>query len=162
MLDMLRIGVLSDTHLIKITEDFKIMMKKVFGSVHMLIHAGDMTGLEVYDYLCNWELKAVRGNMDDSHLKTILPEKRVEEIMGKRIGIIHGRGAPIGIEHMVYDEFKDVDAIIFGHSHFPLHTKKGNTFLFNPGTYKSSFMYTGTAGIMEIDNEIRFRHIEVK
>ncbi|MBA4391557.1 MAG: hypothetical protein C0399_11570, partial [Syntrophus sp. (in: bacteria)] len=75
----------------------------------MIFHAGDMTAIEVYDYLSGWKLKSVQGNMDEFNIKSILPDKRVEVIEGKRIGIMHGRGSPNGIENLVLKEFQDVD-----------------------------------------------------
>jgi len=158
----MKIGILSDTHLTNITEDFKETMKRVFDGVDMIIHAGDMTGISVFNYLSNWELKAVRGNMDDFDLHSMLPEKRIENIMGKNIGIIHGKGPPGGIENVVLREFQHVDLIIFGHSHIPLETKKGGVLLFNPGSYRRSNSYRGTVGIMEITDNITLRHIEVE
>jgi len=160
---MLRIGVLSDTHLGKMSRESKQKIRDLFRDVTVLIHAGDMTSMEVYTYLNNWDCKAVLGNMDDAELKPLLPDKRVEEIGGKKIGIIHGRGAPHGIENVVYKEFQDVDMIIFGHSHIPLLTRKENVILFNPGAFKSSYSYPGSAGIIEIsDNEIHCQHITIQ
>jgi hypothetical protein len=157
----MKIGILSDTHLANITEVFSTSMKTVFGDVDMIIHAGDMTGIAVYYYLSHWELKAVRGNMDDYELRGLLPEKRIEEIAGRRIGIIHGRGSPQGIEDVVLQEFQGVDVVIFGHSHVPLEVKRGNVLLFNPGSFRGTYSHRGTVGIMEIDEMITFRHIEV-
>ena len=154
----MRIGILSDTHLSRLTEDFKNVVGRLFDGVDMIVHAGDMTSLEVYDYLSNWELRAVRGNMDDTSLRSILPEKRVEEISGKKVGIVHGKGPPFGIENIVFNEFKDVDVIIFGHSHVPLCKVRNNVFLFNPGSYKT----TSTMGMLEIGRDIALKHVEIK
>jgi uncharacterized protein len=159
---MFKLGILSDTHLDKITDHFKSVIRETFADVDMIVHAGDMTCLEVYDYLSNWELKAVRGNMDNYGLSSVLPDKRVEEIQGKRIGIMHGRGAPDMIEDVVFKEFDDIDVIIFGHSHTPKYIKKEGVILFNPGAYKSAPNQPGTAGIMEIGKELNFRHIKIR
>jgi len=43
--------------------------------VDIIIHAGDMVSRAIYDYLCNWDLRAVKGNMDDFDLDNILREK---------------------------------------------------------------------------------------
>jgi putative phosphoesterase len=94
----MKIGILSDTHLAGITEDFKKTIKRVFDGVDMIIHAGDITGISVFNYLSNWELKAVRGNMDDFDLCNLLPEKRIENIMGKNVGIIHGKARPAALK----------------------------------------------------------------
>jgi uncharacterized protein len=158
----MKIGVLSDTHLTGITEDFKETIKRVFEGVDMVIHAGDITGISVFNYLANWELKAVRGNMDDFDLYNLLPEKRIENIMGKKIGIIHGKGPPNGIENVVLREFQNVDLIIFGHSHIPLEKTKAGVLLFNPGSYRRNYSYRGTVGIIEITDNIALRHIEIE
>jgi uncharacterized protein len=159
---MVKIGILSDTHLDRATDSFKSAIKTIFSDVDIIIHAGDMIGMGVYEYLSNWELKAVRGNMDNHDLRSILPDKRIEEIHGKKIGIIHGKGPPYFVETFVSNEFDGVDAIIFGHSHVPCHVKKGNIVMFNPGSFRKPFTPPGTAGIMEIsDNEIMFRLLEV-
>ena len=158
----MKIGILSDTHLVNITDDFKETLERTFKDVDVIIHAGDMTGVSIFDYLSNWELKAVRGNMDDFDLYNVLPEKRIENFMGKSIGIIHGNGSPRGIEDRVLGEFRNVDVIIFGHSHVPLEIKKNGVLLFNPGSYRRSYSYRGTVGIMEIANDITLRHVQVE
>jgi putative phosphoesterase len=158
----MKIGILSDTHLTNITDDFKKTMEKTLKGVDAIIHAGDMTGVSIFDYLSNWELKAVRGNMDDFDLYNVLPEKRIESFMGKSVGIIHGSGSPMGIEDRVLGEFQDVDVIIFGHSHIPLEIKKKGILLFNPGSYRGSYSYRGTVGIMEIADGITLRHVHVE
>ncbi|MCX8111433.1 MAG: YfcE family phosphodiesterase [Syntrophorhabdaceae bacterium] len=154
---MLKIGVLSDTHLHKVTLDFRNLMEEVFKDIDMLFHAGDMVDPTVYEYLSNWNIKAVKGNMDEHHLSLIIPTKRVEVIEGKKIGLIHGWGSPNGLEDKVMAEFDNVDIIIFGHSHVPLIVTKGKTTLFNPGSFRD----TKTAGIIEIGDEISFRHIKL-
>ncbi|MDR2018204.1 MAG: YfcE family phosphodiesterase [Syntrophobacterales bacterium] len=158
---MIRIGILSDTHITSINDDFKRILKNIFRDVDMIFHAGDMTSMVVYDYLSTWDLKAVRGNMDDFTLRTILPDKRIEEIEGIKIGIIHGRGGPDGIEELVLSEFQDVDAVVFGHSHVPLNIVKKGIHLFNPGSLKGRYSYPGSAGILELDGEVRFKHLSV-
>ncbi len=155
---MIKIGVISDTHLSRSTDEFKLTLAKHFADVEMVIHAGDMTGLPVHDFLTNWDLRAVAGNMDDYDLSAKLPEKRIEEIEGWRIGITHGRGSPFWLEQFVLGKFEDVDIIIFGHSHIPLSAKRGNVHLINPGSYKSS----RTMGILELgDDVLSFNLIEL-
>ncbi len=159
---MIKVGILSDTHLDKVTDSFKSAFKTIFSDADIIIHAGDMTSVEMYEYLCNWEIKAVRGNMDCDELRAILPEKRIEVIGGKKIGIIHGSGGPHRLEYFVFDQFRGVDAIIFGHSHVPFHAKRRDTVMFNPGSFRKPYNPPATVGIMEIGEEIRFKHIEVK
>lgn len=159
---MIRIGVLSDTHLKYPTDDLKRFVEKSFGNVEMIVHAGDMTSVEVYDFLNTFNLKAVRGNMDEMDLKSVLPEKLTFEVGGLRFGLIHGQGAPYGIEEIVLKEFENVDVIIFGHSHIPKVSKKGSVYLFNPGSFRKPYTPPGTAGVCKIDEGgITFDHIVV-
>lgn len=159
---MVKLGIISDTHLGIISDEFSNSIKSVFKDVDVIIHSGDMTSLSVYDYLSFWDIRAVRGNMDEPELKHILPEKRVEEIEGKRIGVIHGRGSPYGLSDLVFKEFQHVDIIIFGHSHIPFYEKKGDVEMFNPGAYKAGYGQPGTVGIIEIGNTVRFRHVKIR
>ena len=159
---MLKIGVISDTHLDRVSDETKNIIERVFRDVDMIIHSGDMTSRAVYDYLSNWDLKAVKGNMDDFGLRDILPEKRVEEIGGKSIGIMHGRGSPFGLSDLVFNELQDVDIIVFGHSHVPFHKRKGNVEMFNPGAFMGSPGQAGTVGLIEIGDTLTFRHIELR
>ncbi len=154
------IGVISDTHLTYTSEYFNRRMRELFGKVDLLIHAGDITGIEVYKFLSdNWDIRAVRGNMDDSELYNVLPEKRIENVMGKKIGVIHGKGSPYGIENRVLPEFNDVDLIIFGHSHIPLNKTMNGVVLFNPGSYGKSRSGHGSVGMIEIGDAIACRHV---
>jgi uncharacterized protein len=158
---MVRIGVISDTHITKVTDDFQRVMDRLFKSVDHLIHAGDIISPEVYEYLCQWNLFAVRGNMDDSRLWDILPRTRIETIEGKRIGIVHGAGSWHHVESFVLTQFHDVDLIVFGHSHMPLYKKEGTTEVFNPGALMRPVSQQKTVGILEIEDEIACRHIPV-
>lgn len=158
---MIRIGVISDTHLTKPTDDFRRMMEHRFSGVDYLIHAGDIIGPDMYQYLCLWDLLAVRGNMDDRDLWDVLPKMRTEIIGGKRIGIVHGAGSWYAIENFVLTQFDDVDLIVFGHSHIPVYRKEKTTELFNPGALKRPLSQQKTVGLIEIEDRIVCRHIPV-
>ena len=162
MYGVTRIGVLSDTHLTTVTQEFKSIVSSLFRDVEIIIHAGDIVTREVYDYLCNWDVRAVRGNMDGFDLAALLPRKRVEAIEGRRIGIIHGKGPPYGVEQLVLSEFTDVDVIVFGHSHAPTCSERGGIFLFNPGAMKNPASGRSSVGMLEIGKEIRFKHLPVE
>jgi hypothetical protein len=156
-----KIGVLSDSHLGRVTEEFRTILQTVFRDVDLIIHAGDMVSRTVYDYLCNWDLRGVMGNMDDFDLEGVLPKKRIEVIEGRRIGVMHGRGAPYSAEQIVVAEFANVDLIVFGHSHVPVYKRKGDLILFNPGALSNPATGRKTVGIIEIGAEIECRHVEV-
>ncbi|MGD0233029.1 MAG: metallophosphoesterase family protein [Syntrophorhabdales bacterium] len=159
---MTKVGVLSDTHLTALTREFKSMVSTLFRDVEIIIHAGDIVTREVYGYLCNWDVRAVLGNMDSFDLAGLLPNKRVEVIEGRRIGIIHGKGPPYCVEQLVISEFTDVDLIVFGHSHVATCSERGGVLLFNPGAVKNPASGTPTVGIIEIGEKMRFKHLPVK
>ncbi len=159
---MTRVGVLSDSHLTKVTEEFRSIVSTLFRDVDMIIHAGDITSKEVYAYLCNWDVRAVRGNMDDLDLAGLLPTRRIELLEGRRIGIVHGKGPPYAVEQLAVSSFTDVDIIIFGHSHVPVSSIRGGVALFNPGALRNPSSGVRTVGLIELGKEMKFMHIPVK
>ena len=157
----MKIAVISDTHLTHVTEAFRQHMKDFFSDAEIMLHAGDITSSNVFDYLSNWDFRAVRGNMDDYDLRAALPERRIENIAGRRIGLVHGWGSASGLEDRVLNSFPDVDIIIFGHSHVPLNITKRGVILFNPGSYRGGYAGAGSVGIIEVSDELTFHHITV-
>lgn len=155
----MKIAVISDTHLTHPTENFRRHMREFFADAEIVLHAGDMTSSSVLDFLSSWDVRAVRGNMDDHDLWAALPEQRIETIAGRRIGLMHGWGSAAGLEDRVLDSFSDVDIIVFGHSHNPLKATKRGVALFNPGSYRGGYGGKGSIGIIEIAKDVTFRHI---
>ena len=65
----------------------------------------------------------------------MLPAVRVVELGGVRIGMVHDAGPGTGRLARMRFRFKDADAVIFGHSHLPLHEADADGFqIFNPGS----------------------------
>ena len=77
---------------------------------------------------------AVLGNVDERALSKRLPERRVVEIAGARIGMVHDAGPAGGRLARMRAAFPDADAVVFGHSHIPLHERDGGFQIFNPGS----------------------------
>jgi putative phosphoesterase len=145
----MRIGVLSDTHVTSFAE-IPVRILVTLAKVDLIVHTGDFVAKGVLDGLKRLgEIKAVRGNMDSEELKRVLPEKEFLEMEGKRIGIIHGWGAPYGIEDRVGKIFEGVDVVIFGHSHQSKNEVKDGILFFNPGQARNSF------GILIIGKEVK-------
>jgi len=145
----MRIAVLADTHVNKLGQLSKKIIDAL-STVDLIIHAGDFTDVQLLEELKQLgEVKAVRGNMDSTDLKNILPVKEIVEIENKRIGITHGSGAPRGIEERVRKIFESdrIDIIVYGHSHQSQNKVIDGILLFNPGEATDSF------GILTIDGE---------
>lgn len=101
---------------------------------------------------------AVYGNRDSDQLKLSLPEKKILELEGFRIGILHGHGDKGTTLDRLPDFFRDeaLDCIIFGHSHIPFNKRIGSTLYFNPGspTVKKRQRYP-SVGIIILDEDIK-------
>jgi putative phosphoesterase len=82
-----------------------------------------------------------------------LPHKRILEVAGVRIGLIHGWGPPAGLVERLRREFAatPVDCLVFGHSHTPLCRHEHGVLLFNPGsaTDRRQMPYC-SVGLLEI------------
>ncbi len=156
---MTRIGVISDTHMRSPSRELCALVEEggVFADADMILHAGDIVQLNVLDALAPKEVVAVCGNMDFGDVPRQLPQKRVVEVEGKRIGLIHGWGFGGDLEKRILPEFEDVDSIVYGHTHRPANRVLGGVLMFNPGSFGSG----RTVGILEVGDSIRGGIIEL-
>lgn len=151
----MRIGVLSDTHLKGVNSQLIGIYRDYFSDVDMILHAGDLVSLEVVDFLNQKPLHLVQGNMDNLDIKERFPRKKIIEVKGFRLGLIHGWGAPFGLEKRIRTEFDDVHAIIYGHSHRPANHIDEGVIFFNPGTATGlSTTGSNSIGILRIEETI--------
>lgn len=135
----MRIGVLSDTHIPARAKQLPAALFRILDGVDLLLHAGDLTEQAVIDELQNLApVEAVAGNMDPFPLAARLSRKKVLELSGYRIGLIHG---DLGGERQktplrAFEAFADdnVDCIVFGHTHQPYCREESGVLLFNPGS----------------------------
>jgi putative phosphoesterase len=93
-----------------------------------------------------------------AELRERLPEARVVNAGGARIAIVHDAGPSKGRLERMRARFPDADAVVFGHSHIPLHEERDGFQIFNPGSpterRRSPFH---TMGIATVENgAIRF------
>ncbi|PLX94035.1 MAG: hypothetical protein C0621_06270 [Desulfuromonas sp.] len=158
---MIRIGVLSDTHLMR-WEDCDALaqrlMRKLWSEVDVVLHAGDIVNPDLLDCFGGKEVYAVRGNMDPPSPR--LPNQRIVTFGGCRFGMVHGWGSPEGIEERVVGAFagEELDVIIYGHSHLPICREVEGILLLNPGSAtdrrKAPFH---SVGLIEIDDNLSGR-----
>lgn len=162
----MKIGVISDTHIPTDAVEIPREVLDDLKSADMVIVAGDLVAPEVLNTLrrvCR-DVRGVWGNMDEFEVRRILPEKDIIEVGKFRIGVIHGYGHPNGLVNFVTQAFKDkeVDMIIFGHSHTPLNEKKGRILYFNPGSPTDKrFAPYNSYGMVEINDNIEARIIKL-
>ncbi len=157
---MVKIGVISDTHIPARADSVPQEVLSLFKDVDMIIHAGDITQISVLDQLrALAPVHAVCGNMDGADLKHILPQKKIIEVENKRIGIYHGGGAPFGLKKRIRHMFRynDVDCIVFGHTHQAENKHHKGILFFNPGSATDKiFSKTQSIGLLFVD---RFKDI---
>jgi putative phosphoesterase len=158
----MRIVVMSDTHLGKATDEFKTLCSEFCDGADMVIHLGDLEKVEMLNYLEQYPLEAVAGNMDDYPIQQRLPARKIVRIGAFRLGIAHGCGSPDGIRQRLKQEFTDVDAILFGHTHQPLIFRENGLLWFNPG---SVFLGRGVSrrsiGILRIQDRIEAEIVQI-
>jgi len=101
-----------------------------------ILHAGDLVALEVLELLESLgpPLHAVHGNVDEPEVRARLPAVRVVEAAGVRIAMTHDGGPREGRLARLRRRFPDADAVVFGHSHLPLHERGDGFQIFNPGS----------------------------
>lgn len=153
---MLRIGVISDTHLAETGEALAFLMdlaERHFQAVDLILHAGDIVAPGVLAAFSPLPVYGVRGNMDPA--MPGFPHKRILEMAGARIGLIHGWGAREGLVERIRREFSDIplDCLVFGHSHVPMCRQAGGLLLFNPGSaVDPRGMPYASVGLLEVEN----------
>ncbi|MCC6442106.1 MAG: metallophosphoesterase family protein [Armatimonadetes bacterium] len=132
------IGVISDTHIPRRAKEIPEAVMEAFASVDRILHAGDLVTLGVIAALSSLApVDAVFGNCDPEPVRMSLPEKKVIEAGGFKIGLAHGdkgpqRTTPLRALHTF--EAGSVDCIVFGHSHRPYCQRHEKLLLFNPGS----------------------------
>jgi putative phosphoesterase len=158
----MKIGVISDTHLREPHLEFKKAVEFHFKDVEKIFHAGDFVEWSVAEYLSGLkELIAVCGNMDSQDIRKSFPQKRIIELKGFKVGLIHGGGSPFGIESRIRGEFDEVDAIVYGHTHTPANHQVKNIYFFNPGSPTRSFIHKATIGILRLREKIEGEIIKI-
>lgn len=154
----IRIGVLSDTHLPDSADahDFLQRLIDVLAPVDMILHAGDLVAPELLDAFSDYPFHAVRGNMDPPAAG--VPIKKVIDVEGFIIGLIHGWGPADGIEERIEEEFacESLDCLVYGHSHEPACHCRDGVLYFNPGsaTDRRNMPYH-SVGLLEVGADIR-------
>jgi putative phosphoesterase len=130
------IAVLADTHMPRGVRRLPQRCVELIGEADAVIHAGDFFGvpaLEELESLCP-VVHAIHGNVDEPALRHSLPSTLEVELGGQIVSVVHDAGPAKGRLAGLRRRFPQAAAVVFGHSHLPLH-EKGNGFqIFNPGS----------------------------
>jgi uncharacterized protein len=159
------IAVISDTHLPRGRRALPDACVAQLRAADLIIHAGDFSTLAVLHELqaLGPPLAAVHGNVDEAALLELLPEQRELVVGPLRIGVLHDAGPGGGRLVRMRARFPTCQAVIFGHSHIPLHEGEGDFQIFNPGSPTDRRRQRQhTMGIARVsDRRIDFQHIEL-
>ena len=147
----MRVGVVSDTHCPEFLDRLPARIGELLAGVDLILHAGDITSPETLAELGRIApVEAVHGDHDRG---LALPSRRVVEVGGRKIGIVHGNRSHLieepatltgtltlglwwpkaGLYRWLRDAFPDTDAVVYGHTHFADVRRERGTLLFNPG-----------------------------
>ena len=131
-----RLAIVSDTHLPRGARAIPPRAVEIMRGADAILHAGDLIEASVLAELAALgpPVHAVRGNVDSAELQARLPLTRIVEAAGARIAMIHDAGAREGRLARLRRRFPDADAVVFGHSHLPLHEAQDDLQIFNPGS----------------------------
>jgi uncharacterized protein len=130
------IAVVSDTHMPNGKRRLPAECVEKIGAAEAVIHAGDFSEVSVLselEALCPVVL-GVYGNVDEPALWQRLPETLAVEVCGRTVAVVHDAGPKQGRLRRLRTRFPEADAVVFGHSHLPLHEEEGGFQIFNPGS----------------------------
>jgi putative phosphoesterase len=130
-----RVAVISDTHMPRGARRLPTECLRLLEDAELILHAGDFVGASVLEELqALAPVEAVRGNMDEAALAAVLPERRVAEVDGARIGMVHVAGPAAGRGERLVAAFAGCGAVVYGHTHLPEISQQAGVWLLNPGS----------------------------
>jgi putative phosphoesterase len=159
------IAIISDTHLPRGSRALPDACVERLNAADLIVHAGDFSRLEVLEEIKGLgPVIGVFGNTDDALLRAALPETAVIPVGdGRTLAVIHDAGPAQGRLRRLRARFPAADAVIFGHSHIPLHEQSPDGFqIFNPGSPTDRRRQRRhTMGMCRVGDELRFEMVEL-
>jgi putative phosphoesterase len=130
------VAIIADTHIPRRAKALPGRCIEHLRAADLIIHAGDLSTMSVLEELRGYgEVVAVHGNADDPDVQAALPAELELDLGGRQFVVVHNSGACGGRLTRLEQEYPSADAVIFGHSHLPLHETTGTGFqIFNPGS----------------------------
>ena len=108
---------------------------ELLAEADLIVHAGDFSERSVLDQLRELgRVLAVHGNVDSDELRRELPERITVDLGDVALGLLHDAGPARGRLDRLRREFPEAAAVVFGHSHMPLHETDAGFQIFNPGS----------------------------
>lgn len=155
---MVRIGLISDTHIPKRWKAIPEAVFDIFAGVDLILHSGDVGELSVLDQLGKIApVAAVYGNDETKAATEALPFLQMLAIAGHRLVLVHGYDRDMNQElarrrddrwEPKFDFLTDygaphgADILVYGHSHIPMVKPHRGMLLINPGAIASGSFFT--------------------
>ena len=158
----MKVLIISDTHGLCENLDKVLESERPYD---LVIHLGDLEGAEDYlEAAAACPVEAVRGNND---YFSDLPDEKVIEVAGKQVLITHGHYYYVaaGVEKHIKEAMgRNIDIVMFGHTHRPLLRQKRGLVVLNPGSlsyprqegHKPSYMVMESSTKGEINFLLKF------
>jgi uncharacterized protein len=157
-----RIAIISDTHMPRGARRVPEACVEAMRGADLIVHAGDLSGVEVLDWLDSLgpPVRAVQGNVETAEVRERLPESLEFSAQGHRIAVVHDAGPAKGRLERMRLRFPEAAAVVFGHSHLPLHEEAGGFQIFNPGSPTERRRAPRRSfGVAEAGKSLAFRHV---
>jgi len=159
----MRVGLLSDTHILEMKEALLPEVAEAFCGVDLILHAGDIFIPSVLDEL--QRIAPVLAAEGDDDYGDILADERVKQkhilkLQGQTLWLVHMRPYHYPSVSPQGEDFKGEgandapDIVVFGHQHDTSVRRMGNVLFISPGSptllhYQPGL---GTVAILDIDS----------
>ena len=157
------VAIIADTHIPRGTRRIPEACLARMRAAELIVHAGDFTAVETLAEIESLgpPLLAVHGNVDAPEVVRRLPARVEADLGAARLAVIHDAGPRRGRIERLRREFPAADAVVFGHSHMPLHERDAGFQIFNPGSPTERRRAPARAmGIARIESgRIGFEHV---
>lgn len=134
----MRIAIVGDTHMPAKAKALPSVLAAALEGMDRILHVGDWTQRDVVAMLESYApVDSVAGNNDEPDIIARYGYRRILQLEGVRIGMIHGdAGKGKSTPERAWNSFAhgEVQVILFGHSHQPYDELREGVALFNPGS----------------------------
>jgi putative phosphoesterase len=130
-----KLAIIADTHLPRGSRRLPDECVRRLAAADLILHGGDFSTLAVLRELEEHApVLGVLGNNDEPALAGLLPERRIVEAAGLRIGMVHDAARRAGRHARLLGSFDGCDAIVYAHTHLPEIARAGRVWILNPGS----------------------------
>jgi hypothetical protein len=129
------VAVLADTHLPRGARRLPDECVRRIRDAELLLHVGDFVSVGALRLLEELApVLGVWGNMDEPALRELMPQSRIVEVDGARVGLVHVPGPAKDRHARLLSRFPGCDAVVYGHTHVPEVARHRGCWILNPGS----------------------------